>query len=118
MKLMLEKSKSKTVVNIDPIHSPKDRRFNPMIAVVVFHLPEAFGDGSPKVITGYAGHMSSMDAGLYSESLMVASFMASRVTEGQTLESVFQQMETERETVLTRRVSNHGKQYQSEGVFI
>ena len=112
MKLKLEKSKSKTVVNIDPIHSPKDRRFNSMIAVVVFHLPEAFGDRAPKVITGYAGHMSSMDAGLYSESLMVASFMASRVAEGRTLESVFQQMEEERETVLNRSVLNYGKQYQ------
>ncbi len=112
MKFKLEKSISKTVVNIDPIRNQEDRRFNPMIAVVVFHLPEAFGDTSPKVVSGYAGDMTVLDAGLYSESLMVASFIASRVVAGQSLEAVYQQLQSEREEAVRLSVLRHGKKYQ------
>ncbi|MGH1374420.1 MAG: hypothetical protein ACRBBW_20450 [Cellvibrionaceae bacterium] len=112
MKLVLEMSPTKTIVNIDPIHSQVDRRFNPLVSVAVFHVGEEMGDTKPKIINAYSGHLSTLDAGLLAESIFTASFMASRVEAGESLEAVFNTMQATRKEKLKRIIADHGKQYQ------
>ena len=112
MKLVLVMTPIKSVVNIDPLTKQEDRRFNPRVSVVVFHLGEEQGDTGPKVVNGYAGQLTTLDAGLLSEALNTASFMASRVEAGESLEAVFNTMKSANKSCLEHTLSSYNQQFQ------
>lgn len=92
MQIQLKRNGVKDVVEIDPVLRNNNEVFAPLIMVTVHHLGLTEGSMAPQILTTFYGKLDSKDAALYSEGLSLASFIAARAEETNSLAVAYKEV--------------------------
>lgn len=93
MEIRFKETEDNVSIEIDPGTEKEQRTFSPLISVAAYDLDDHGGDATiARVGCHFSGVFDSLEAELYGEALVLASFICNQANEGDSLEFIYEKL--------------------------